>query len=176
MLSLFDKFKRDHFWGPFLKASGGTTKFSIHVYYSEQSLLLWRCFKPLLSQPFTVFSLNSLKWSVPMYLTLSYSIFKKLNHWRCTNRNLIVMSNSGCIGSIYKRRSPNSGNLHIFFIVTEKWNCSDIATKNFGRLNIVWWDNLSIWMKMRLALHYSSTCKSHLHSHELTCRFTNRLT
>ena len=38
MLSLFDKFKRDHFWGPFLKASGGSTKISIHFYSSEQFL------------------------------------------------------------------------------------------------------------------------------------------
>ena len=39
MLSLFDKFKKEDFWGPFLKASGGTTKFSVHFFSSEQSLL-----------------------------------------------------------------------------------------------------------------------------------------
>ena len=39
MLSLFDKVKRDNFWGTFLKASGGTTKFSVHFFSSEQSLL-----------------------------------------------------------------------------------------------------------------------------------------
>ena len=38
MLSLFDKLKRDNYWGPFLKASGVTTKFPIHFYSSEQSL------------------------------------------------------------------------------------------------------------------------------------------
>ena len=38
ILSLFDKIKRDNFWGPFLKASGSTTNFSIHFYSSEQSL------------------------------------------------------------------------------------------------------------------------------------------
>ena len=38
MLSLFDKFKR----GPFLKASGVTTKFSIHFYSIEQSLAIFQ--------------------------------------------------------------------------------------------------------------------------------------
>ena len=35
MSFLFDKFKRDNFWGPFWKTSVGTTKFPIHLYYSE---------------------------------------------------------------------------------------------------------------------------------------------
>ena len=38
MLYLFDKFKRNNYWGPFLKAWGGTTKFLIHFYSMEQSL------------------------------------------------------------------------------------------------------------------------------------------
>ena len=38
MLSLFDKFKRDNFWGPFLKALGGSTKISIYFYPIEQFL------------------------------------------------------------------------------------------------------------------------------------------
>ena len=40
VLSLFDKFKRDNFWRPFLKTSGVTRKFSIHFYSNEQFLLL----------------------------------------------------------------------------------------------------------------------------------------
>ena len=47
MLSLFDKFKIDHFRGPSLKASGGITKFSIHFYSNEQLLRIWGFFQIL---------------------------------------------------------------------------------------------------------------------------------
>ena len=84
MLSLFSKFKRDNFWGPFLKALGGTTKFSIHFYSSEQSLFVrymktWNPFSRFFFRLFEIQSSGRSNQLRIIYRALSSSISSSLD-------------------------------------------------------------------------------------------------
>ena len=90
MLSLFDKFKRDNFWQPFLKATGGTTKFSINFYSSDQSLLFscWKNFTSLCYS--TTVSLNGRKILGVVNPIINLDTWKDATVIKCNNHATLI--------------------------------------------------------------------------------------